>query len=152
MNNKGNNKNAMPAGRQGFTLFELLVSISIIGIMMALAIVSYSAAQKKARDSKRIQDISTIGKAAEQYYLQSGSNYPGGTSIGNNWTVNSVAILNMFPIDPKNVDSYKYLYTSVDPFSTFCACALLETAGAGNSETDCEYGGEKNYYCISSQQ
>ena len=39
--------NRMTKIKNGFTLFELLVSISIIAILTALAIVSYSSAQKR---------------------------------------------------------------------------------------------------------
>ena len=56
--------------RKGFTLFELLVSISIIAILTALATVSYSIAQKKARDARRTQDMDAIRKAQELYYSQ----------------------------------------------------------------------------------
>ena len=50
---------------KGFTLFELLVSISIIALLTALATISFSSAQKKARDSKRIQDMEN-GNVVEQ--------------------------------------------------------------------------------------
>ncbi len=155
----------LPAGRQvtfthcndylrkGFTLFELLVSISIIAILTALAIVSYSSAQKKARDSRRIQDISSISKAAEQYYAQANYLYP--TSISD-WTPPSgTAVLNMTPVDPKNINEYVYIYTPLPDIGTrtgFCVCARMETDGSGNSDTDCAYGGTKNYYCASNQQ
>jgi prepilin-type N-terminal cleavage/methylation domain-containing protein len=68
-----NKKRITLVNKQGFTLFELLVSISIVGILSALAIVSFSSAQKKARDSRRVQDMELVGKAAEQYMLNNSS-------------------------------------------------------------------------------
>ncbi len=46
----------------GFTLFELLVSISIIAILTAMVSLSYSVAQKKARDARRRQDMESVQK------------------------------------------------------------------------------------------
>jgi prepilin-type N-terminal cleavage/methylation domain-containing protein len=42
---------------KGFTLIELLVVISLIGILAALALVSYTGTQKQARDTQRKSDL-----------------------------------------------------------------------------------------------
>jgi prepilin-type N-terminal cleavage/methylation domain-containing protein len=42
---------------KGFTLIELLVVISLIGLLAALALVSYTGTQKQARDTQRKSDI-----------------------------------------------------------------------------------------------
>jgi general secretion pathway protein G len=70
------NKKAMLAGRQGFTLVELLISISIIAILSVVLTVSFSNAQKSSRDQRRIEDLKAIQNAAEQYYLLNGNKYP----------------------------------------------------------------------------
>ena len=51
--------------KKGFTLFELLISISIVGILTALAVVSYSGSQLRARNQRRVEDLNMIQKAAE---------------------------------------------------------------------------------------
>ncbi|MBU0572263.1 type II secretion system GspH family protein [Patescibacteria group bacterium] len=42
--------------RKGFTLIELLVVISLLGLLAALALVSYTGTQKQARDTQRKSD------------------------------------------------------------------------------------------------
>ena len=42
---------------KGFTLIELLVSISIVGILATLVLVSFTGAQKQARDTTRKSDL-----------------------------------------------------------------------------------------------
>ena len=143
----------------GFTLFELLVSISIIAILTALAIISYSSAQKKARDTRRQEDIQMIAKAAEQYYSQMAYSYPQGTTVAN-WTAGGTALLNVFPVDPKNVAPYIYNYTTNAPsYTLYCVCAHLEGLNTGNSVSNgatgvCDYStaGSKDYFCARNQQ
>lgn len=53
---------------KAFTLLEMLVVIGIIAILVSLGAVSYSTAQKKARDAKRKTDLSIIRNAMEQCY------------------------------------------------------------------------------------
>lgn len=59
----------------GFTLIELMITITIIAIISAVGVVSYSQAQKIARDARRKQDLRTIATALEIYYLKN-KRYP----------------------------------------------------------------------------
>lgn len=59
----------------GFTLIELLIAISIIAIISAVGLVSYSQSQKLARDSRRKQDLRSIAVALELYRQKNGR-YP----------------------------------------------------------------------------
>jgi len=52
----------------GFTLVELLVVISIIGILSSFAVVSLNSARVKARDAKRKADIVQVRIALSLYY------------------------------------------------------------------------------------
>ncbi|MFW0862258.1 MAG: prepilin-type N-terminal cleavage/methylation domain-containing protein [Candidatus Komeilibacteria bacterium] len=47
---------------KGFTLIEILVVIGIIGILSTMVIVSLGSVRYKARDTKRINDLSQIGR------------------------------------------------------------------------------------------
>ena len=51
----------------GFTLIELIVVISIIGILAALTMASYSTAQRQARDTQRKNDLAQYRNALENY-------------------------------------------------------------------------------------
>src|SRR3989344_8006301 len=61
--------------KHGFTLIELLVVISIIAVLVGVASVSYSNAQKKARDNRRKSDLKSVQQALELYFQQNGK-YP----------------------------------------------------------------------------
>ncbi|PJC79745.1 hypothetical protein CO009_03560 [Candidatus Shapirobacteria bacterium CG_4_8_14_3_um_filter_35_11] len=137
----------------GFTLFELLVSISIIAILTAIASMSFSGAQKKARDARRVSDMNFVQKAAEQYYSFSNYVYPSTTATP--WTAtNSQRVLDIFPRDPKLSSTGTgwtgYVYSVA---TTYCACAAVENTASGNSSTKtCTFNTSGAYYCVKSQQ
>jgi len=60
---------------RGFSLIELLVVIAIIGILLAVASVFYTQAQKKGRDAKRKADLKSVQQALELYY-ETNRKYP----------------------------------------------------------------------------
>ena len=60
---------------QGFTLIELMVVIAIIAILSVGGILTYTSQMAKARDSRRLSDITSLQSAIEQYY-QDNSAYP----------------------------------------------------------------------------
>ncbi len=72
----GNNKTKFLTG---FTLVELLITISIIGILSAVVLTSMSGARNKAKDGRRISDIKQIQLALELYY-DVHTSYPVGDS------------------------------------------------------------------------
>jgi prepilin-type N-terminal cleavage/methylation domain-containing protein len=138
--------------KTGFTLFELLVSISIIAILTALATVSYSSAQKKARDARRMEDMANIQKAAEMYYSQNKYSYPAGT--GDFTDAAKGAVLQAWPTDPKPASWVQYSYApDVPAVGGYCACAKLDNATGGNaSDGSCTFAASSQYYCVKNQQ
>ena len=73
----------------GFTIVELLIVIVVIAILAAISIVAYTGIQARARDSQRQQDMSTITKALEMYYIDNGvfpSSAGGSTTINGGWS------------------------------------------------------------------
>lgn len=133
----------------GFTLIELLVSISIIAILVAISSVSFSAAQKKARDSRRMEDMRTVAKAAETYYFLMGATYP--ASATTPWTASGDQVLPIFPTDPKGV-GWTYLYTATP--AGYCVCAAMEGLTNGNSSNNaCNFvSSNGSHFCMRNQQ
>lgn len=101
----------------GFTLIELLVVISIIGILSTLSTVAVNTARVKARDAKRLSDISQVQLALYFYYddnlsfPQTADMLPASATAS--WTSILVPALNgttggriymgRVPVDPQNV-------------------------------------------------
>jgi prepilin-type N-terminal cleavage/methylation domain-containing protein len=54
--------------RRGFTVVELLVTITIIGILLTLAVVNLRGTQVNARNSERKSDVDNIARHLEVYY------------------------------------------------------------------------------------
>lgn len=143
----------------GFTLFELLISISIIGILIAVATSNFTSAQRKARDTKRVQDVGAVQKAAEQYYSVSNYVYPANTAVASWVPASGQSVLESFPMDPKGVGYTQYNYRTFPAsgvgVSSYFVCAAMEVRENGNaimSGGTIAVGGTGPYYCMKSQQ
>ena len=147
------------ASKKGFSLLELLVVISIIAILVGLSAVSYSTAQKKARDARRRGDMRAIQAAYEQYYADPVNNsaYPPNCSSSSITTYAPGG----WPTDPQNSTSSGQVYTTSCDAATFCFCSKLES-GTGNSGTAADAtcsglgvadgNGAYPYFCVKNQQ
>ncbi len=114
--------------KKAFTLLEMLVVIGIIAILVALGTVSYSTAQKKARDAKRKGDLSAIQKVLEQCYSVNSFAYPTITNSSGTLTATCPApnsSLTISVTDPLNNATYKYTAPTTDS-STYTIQAVLE--------------------------
>lgn len=52
---------------RAFTLIELLISITIIGLLAGIVVISVNTARKSARDTRRKADINLLAVSFEQY-------------------------------------------------------------------------------------
>lgn len=64
----------------GFTIVELLIVITVIGILAALVLNTLSSLQAKARDTERQTDLSSFAKQLEVFYATQGY-YPESSRI-----------------------------------------------------------------------
>ncbi len=115
---------------RGFTLFELLVSISIVAILTAVAIVSFGGLNKRTRDARRVSDLEKIRLSLE-VVRQIGNTYPTNLSV----LVGS-SLLEKVPLDPKGV-GYTYAYSVGAGNYTYVLCASLEDLGSTTVSTGC---------------
>lgn len=99
--------------KRAFTLIEMLVVISLIGILAALALVSFGNSQKQARDSQRKSELRQYQTALENYATKNGTLYPSYTSSTSaDTTLCTKLSLTTCPTDPKDVSPYLYRYIS----------------------------------------
>ncbi len=135
--------------QKGFTFIELLVVTTIIILLSSVALVSYQAAERRARDDKRQADLEQFRSALEMIRSDIG-NYPYNTCLppsSGAWICNGTTYMNEVPQDPKG---YKYYYNSADG-SSYILCARVESS---NIQNDCsgnpDCGGKIcNYHILS---
>jgi general secretion pathway protein G len=63
--------------RKGYTLVELMIVISIVGILVTLAIPTFQHSVLKAKEAALKQNLFTLRGVIDQYYADKG-NYPSG--------------------------------------------------------------------------
>jgi prepilin-type N-terminal cleavage/methylation domain-containing protein len=115
--------------QKGFTLVELLVASTIALILLGITLAVYNPVErnKKARDGKRISDISKIDGAINEFVLDK-KHYPdtsgvlrysnvlpsGSISLNkskNGWIYDDLSsYIPMLPTDPINDATYRYSY------------------------------------------
>lgn len=119
---------------KGFTLIELMVAITIIGILITISATAYQGANRSSRDAERKSDLEDIRSALE-IYRSDCSTYPADGSVApeSPLTGNCAGSVNTYmskvPQDPLYGSRgyiYKYQLTS----STYRLCAYLEN-GSG---------------------
>ena len=77
--------------KKGFTLIEMLIVISIIGILASIVLVGLGAFRARGRDTRRIADLRGNQGALELYYTKF-QGYPAGGI--DSWESMSQAIVN----------------------------------------------------------
>lgn len=133
--------------RSGFTIIELVVCIAIIGILLAISILSYSKQQVDARDQTRFSRATIVAAALEKYYEANGE-YPSvpavvsesgttGTTLAGKLKINT-DVLTMPGTAPATTNSLSnttpsttkvtYVASSVDPTEN-TACQSSPTGG-----------------------
>ena len=61
--------------RKGFMILELVIVVAIIGVLAAMAVPNLTGLTDEAKVARIQSDLSTMGTAAEVYYVKKGA-YP----------------------------------------------------------------------------
>lgn len=117
--------------KHGFTLIELLVGATIIGVLVAIGVVSYASVNKRSRDTKRRSDIEQLRSALEMYRADIGY-YP--NNGGGGWTdanyLTNVLVPTYMPVVPSDPKAHMYEYRATDPsaglYYGYCLTTFLE--------------------------
>jgi prepilin-type N-terminal cleavage/methylation domain-containing protein len=102
--------------RRGLTLIELMVVVLIIALIATIAVIAVRNARAKARDVKRVYDISQYAKALTIYAQENSGTFPAQDGyLGRGGTVD-VALVKYLPdapsdpLDTGGTDSSDYYY------------------------------------------
>lgn len=127
----------MKKANLGFTLVELLIVITLVGILSAFFINTSQNSLKISRDGKRKTDLEQIRAGIETYRADCNSypltseiafTYPSSSLVGDGTPTNCRATntyINAIPTDPQRSAGTSYRYASAG--TTYEICAALET-------------------------
>ena len=95
----------------GFTLLELIVVVTIIGILSTIALPALKDLPRRAAESVLKNDLRAMRDVIDQYYADHG-NYPPGLEA-----LVEKGYLRKIPVDPitKSADTWKVVLEEIDP-------------------------------------
>jgi len=114
--------------KKAFTLIEVLVVSTIIGVLVTVTAVSFSSSQKRSRDARRKADLETMRQALVLYKQDNGSygDVSGGFQAVVQELYSDGYLTSSSITDPKSNDpTYDYILSCVSGVSTDCDQVLL---------------------------
>ncbi len=133
----------MKNSTKGFTLIELLVVLAIIALLASVIFASLGHIQKKSRDTRRMEDVSSIVKALELYQVGR-SRFPVSVTeiVLDGTDDTSIAVIDdgaisVMPLDPIHPD-YSYKYSTNNLGTDFTITFCLEGDSIPGYEAGCD--------------
>mgnify|MGYP003596720839 CR=1 FL=1 len=67
--------------RRGFTLMEIILAITALGILISALLPSMTSYQRRGRDVTRLSNVTTLAKASNNFFYDK-EDYPSSTAGG----------------------------------------------------------------------
>jgi prepilin-type N-terminal cleavage/methylation domain-containing protein len=130
--------------KNGFTMIELLVVLSVLGFFTTAGAVGFQASQRKGRDASRKSDLARVKLAFEDYYNDNNC-YPAEGALTACGSSSLQPYLQRIPCDPISDDPYLYV-----PLENECQGYRLQVALEDENDPDianvgCDGGGGCGY-------
>jgi len=120
----------MAKKNQGFTFVELLVVITIIGVIFASGIVAFTSITIRSRDTRRRSDLEAIRQSLEMCRSLSGE-YPSAIydAGGISCSASGPILMSIVPTDPKPGTNCNSQYTYVRSTTTTYTLTTCQESG-----------------------
>jgi len=69
----------------GYTIIELLITITVIGVLVSIGIIAYSGIQMQAKNTQRQGDLELVQHLLKSYYMKNGEYPPTTANPTSNW-------------------------------------------------------------------
>ncbi len=83
---------------RGFTLVELIVVVTIIGVIATSSVITYTSVRQRANDAVRLSHLMGYYSAFHQYYAVN-EEFPSGASMDTDF--DTMSYMDSYPRDPK---------------------------------------------------
>lgn len=141
--------------KKGFTLIEVLVVVSIIGLLASVVLVGLGGFRSRGRDARRVTDLKSLQNGLELYYARTNA-YP---NVLGDLVTAGIGVTKL-PKDPAAGADYFYSWKNPDRQGYVLSARLDATAGDtmfSDSNQEVIVGGYTGtvtscaapYYCVS---
>ncbi len=143
--------------KQGFTLIELIIIITILGILAAMISGNFITSLKKGRDARRKADLEQIQRALEMYYEDKKA-YPltADWTFGGQFTDLASGKIYMVKVPNDPISGKSYEYQSNGSYYKLYACLendqqilpYLSTGSSLTCTTQCKAPNGSSVPCL----
>jgi len=138
--------------QKGFTLIEVLIVVSIIGLLTSATLIGLGSFRGAGRDARRLSDLRQIQNGLELYYAKYGE-YPASQGWEASLTGAGIGVASV-PKDPNTSTSYSFSSENCTNGSYILAATLEEKDRTSriyndSAESDCGIQCAGQLYCIS---